>query len=48
MGQPQALPVEVPPEPAAVPPTFGDVFSPSAAWPGMGLKSESFPPVTGM
>jgi hypothetical protein len=47
MGQPQALPVEVvPPEPAAVPLTFSDVFIPSAAWPGTGHHSESFPPVT--
>src|SRR5438270_707369 len=46
MGQPQALPVEVPPEPAAVPLTFSDVFIPNAAWPATGHHSESFPPVT--
>src|SRR5436305_421778 len=46
MGQPQALPVEVPPEPAALPLIFSDVFIPNAAWPGTGHHSDSFPPVT--
>src|SRR6266404_6975716 len=40
MGQPQPLPEVVPPE------TLNEVFMPSAAWPGTGHQTDSFPPVS--